>query len=126
MALGLLPCCMGVKEMFGVRIMVRRSRAVSPLACGRLNTPPSHAPALPSLRCLLPKPFARTPLGKLTSCPPTPSQPFQSAPTANLDRTDDAVYSNVTDLVKAVLQLKNEICQLPPEGYIIVVKVKQP
>ncbi|XP_025049459.1 protein-tyrosine kinase 2-beta isoform X7 [Alligator sinensis] len=50
------------------------------------------------------------------------AQPFQSAPTANLDRTDDAVYSNVTDLVKAVLQLKNEICQLPPEGYIIVVK----
>ncbi|NXX86588.1 FAK2 kinase, partial [Urocolius indicus] len=43
-------------------------------------------------------------------------------PTANLDRTDDPVYSNVMDLVKAVLQLKNEISLLPPEGYILVVK----
>ncbi|XP_074847532.1 protein-tyrosine kinase 2-beta isoform X1 [Carettochelys insculpta] len=50
------------------------------------------------------------------------AQPIQPAPTANLDRTDDAVYGNVMELVKAVLQLKNEICQLPPEGYIIVVK----
>nr|XP_032646446.1 protein-tyrosine kinase 2-beta isoform X2 [Chelonoidis abingdonii] len=50
------------------------------------------------------------------------AQPIQPAPTANLDRTDDTVYSNVMELVKAVLQLKNEICQLPPEGYIIVVK----
>ncbi|KFP30685.1 Protein-tyrosine kinase 2-beta, partial [Colius striatus] len=43
-------------------------------------------------------------------------------PTANLDRTDDPVYSNVMDLVRAVLQLKNEISLLPPEGYILVVK----
>ncbi|XP_050804704.1 protein-tyrosine kinase 2-beta isoform X2 [Gopherus flavomarginatus] len=50
------------------------------------------------------------------------AQPIHPAPTANLDRTDDTVYSNVMELVKAVLQLKNEICQLPPEGYIIVVK----
>ncbi|XP_074942508.1 protein-tyrosine kinase 2-beta isoform X8 [Phalacrocorax aristotelis] len=49
-------------------------------------------------------------------------QPIQPAPTANLDRTDDMVYSNVMDLVQAVLQLKNEISLLPPEGYILVVK----
>ncbi|KAM9297517.1 protein-tyrosine kinase 2-beta [Morus bassanus] len=49
-------------------------------------------------------------------------QPIQPAPTANLDRTDDTVYSNVMDLVQAVLQLKNEISLLPPEGYILVVK----
>uniref|UniRef100_A0A8B9V5A4 non-specific protein-tyrosine kinase n=1 Tax=Anas zonorhyncha TaxID=75864 RepID=A0A8B9V5A4_9AVES len=51
------------------------------------------------------------------------AQSIQPAPTANLDRTDDTVYSNVMDLVRAVLQLKNEISLLPPEGYILVVKV---
>ncbi|NXJ72048.1 FAK2 kinase, partial [Rostratula benghalensis] len=50
------------------------------------------------------------------------AQSIQPAPTANLDRTDDTVYSNVMDLVRAVLQLKNEITLLPPEGYILVVK----
>uniref|UniRef100_A0A8B9DDT3 non-specific protein-tyrosine kinase n=1 Tax=Anser cygnoides TaxID=8845 RepID=A0A8B9DDT3_ANSCY len=53
---------------------------------------------------------------------PAPRQSIQPAPTANLDRTDDTVYSNVMDLVRAVLQLKNEISLLPPEGYILVVK----
>ncbi|NXJ85483.1 FAK2 kinase, partial [Trogon melanurus] len=49
-------------------------------------------------------------------------QSIHPAPTANLDRTDDTVYSNVMDLVRAVLQLKNEISLLPPDGYILVVK----
>ncbi|NXE57243.1 FAK2 kinase, partial [Casuarius casuarius] len=49
-------------------------------------------------------------------------QSIHPAPTANLDRTDDVVYSNVMDLVRSVLQLKNEISLLPPEGYILVVK----
>ncbi|XP_038626862.1 protein-tyrosine kinase 2-beta isoform X1 [Tachyglossus aculeatus] len=43
-------------------------------------------------------------------------------PTANLDRTDDMVYVNVMELVKAVLQLKNQLGQLPPENYVLVVK----
>ncbi|XP_045687496.1 protein-tyrosine kinase 2-beta isoform X3 [Phyllostomus hastatus] len=43
-------------------------------------------------------------------------------PTANLDRTDDMVYLNVMELVRAVLDLKNELCQLPPEAYVVVVK----
>ncbi|XP_036745041.1 protein-tyrosine kinase 2-beta isoform X4 [Manis pentadactyla] len=43
-------------------------------------------------------------------------------PTANLDRTDDLVYLNVMELVRAVLDLKNELYQLPPEGYVVVVK----
>ncbi|NXS86730.1 FAK2 kinase, partial [Erpornis zantholeuca] len=50
------------------------------------------------------------------------AQPIQPAPTANLDRTDDSVYGNVMDLVRAVLQLKNEISLVPPDGYILVVK----
>lgn len=50
--------------------------------------------------------------------------PFQSIqPTANLDRTDDAVYHNVMTLVEAVLDLKNRLSQLPPEDYVLVVKV---
>lgn len=49
---------------------------------------------------------------------------FQSIqPTANLDRTDDAVYHNVMTLVEAVLELKNRLSQLPPEEYVVVVKV---
>ncbi|XP_023417177.1 protein-tyrosine kinase 2-beta isoform X2 [Cavia porcellus] len=43
-------------------------------------------------------------------------------PTANLDRTDDQVYFNVMELVRAVLDLKDELSQLPPEGYVVVVK----
>ncbi|ELW62545.1 protein-tyrosine kinase 2-beta isoform X1 [Tupaia chinensis] len=43
-------------------------------------------------------------------------------PTANLDRTDDLVYLNVMELVQAVLELKNKLCQLPPEDYVVVVK----
>ncbi|XP_050008097.1 protein-tyrosine kinase 2-beta isoform X3 [Alexandromys fortis] len=43
-------------------------------------------------------------------------------PTANLDRTDDAVYHNVMTLVEAVLDLKNRLSQLPPEDYVLVVK----
>ncbi|XP_009083416.1 PREDICTED: protein-tyrosine kinase 2-beta, partial [Acanthisitta chloris] len=50
------------------------------------------------------------------------AQPIHPSPTANLDRTNDVVYSNVMDLVRAVLQLKNEISLIPPEEYILVVK----
>ncbi|ELK29391.1 Protein-tyrosine kinase 2-beta [Myotis davidii] len=48
--------------------------------------------------------------------------PLSIQPTANLDRTDDMVYDNVMDLVQAVLDLKNKLCQLPPEAYVMVVK----
>lgn len=59
------------------------------------------------------------PMGRWPSAPP-----FQSIqPTANLDRTDDAVYHNVMTLVEAVLDLKNRLSQLPPEDYVLVVKV---
>ncbi|XP_054844698.1 protein-tyrosine kinase 2-beta isoform X3 [Eublepharis macularius] len=51
-----------------------------------------------------------------------PQMSLQPTPTANLDRTDDTVYSDVMDLVKAVLHLKNEVSNHPPERYILVVK----
>ncbi|XP_030576981.1 protein tyrosine kinase 2 beta, b isoform X2 [Archocentrus centrarchus] len=44
------------------------------------------------------------------------------APTAELDRTDDKVYHCVMDLVKVVVQFKNDIAELPPEQYITNVK----
>ncbi|KAL7388186.1 hypothetical protein ABVT39_008593 [Epinephelus coioides] len=46
----------------------------------------------------------------------------QPAPTAELDRSDDKVYQYVMDLVKVVVQLKNDITELPPENYITLVK----
>uniref|UniRef100_A0A8C6MGY4 non-specific protein-tyrosine kinase n=1 Tax=Nothobranchius furzeri TaxID=105023 RepID=A0A8C6MGY4_NOTFU len=46
----------------------------------------------------------------------------QAAPTAELDRTDDKVYQSVMDLVKVVVQLKNDIPELQPEQYITTVK----
>ncbi|XP_056419751.1 protein-tyrosine kinase 2-beta isoform X2 [Hyla sarda] len=50
------------------------------------------------------------------------AQALQPTPTANIDRTDDNVYQSVMELVKSVLQLKNDVYQLPPEGYVNVVK----
>ncbi|XP_042202447.1 protein-tyrosine kinase 2-beta-like [Callorhinchus milii] len=47
---------------------------------------------------------------------------IQTAATANLDRTDDEVYPNVMELVRAVLELKSHIFQLPPEQYTVLVK----
>ncbi|XP_033998793.1 protein tyrosine kinase 2 beta, b isoform X2 [Trematomus bernacchii] len=46
----------------------------------------------------------------------------QAAPTAELDRSDDKVYLYVMDLVKVVVQLKNDIIEAPPEKYITIVK----
>uniref|UniRef100_A0A669D845 non-specific protein-tyrosine kinase n=1 Tax=Oreochromis niloticus TaxID=8128 RepID=A0A669D845_ORENI len=44
------------------------------------------------------------------------------APTAELDRTDDKVYHCVMDLVKVVVELKNDIAGLQPEQYITHIK----
>ncbi|XP_059374437.1 protein-tyrosine kinase 2-beta-like isoform X3 [Carassius carassius] len=46
----------------------------------------------------------------------------QPAPTAELDRTDDMVYHNVMEMVKVVVQLKNDVNMLPASEYITVVK----
>lgn len=46
----------------------------------------------------------------------------QPAPTAELDRSNDKVYRSVMDLVKVVVQLKNDIAELQPEQYITTIK----
>ncbi|XP_053470269.1 protein tyrosine kinase 2 beta, b isoform X1 [Ictalurus furcatus] len=46
----------------------------------------------------------------------------QPAPTAELDRSEDKVYECVMDLVKVVVQLKNDVNTLPSTEYISLVK----
>ncbi|XP_031436071.1 protein-tyrosine kinase 2-beta isoform X2 [Clupea harengus] len=46
----------------------------------------------------------------------------QPAPTAELDRSEDAVYNNVMEMVKMVVQLKNDVNMLPPSEYVNLVK----
>uniref|UniRef100_A0A8C3AF47 non-specific protein-tyrosine kinase n=1 Tax=Cyclopterus lumpus TaxID=8103 RepID=A0A8C3AF47_CYCLU len=56
-------------------------------------------------------------------CPPTQlNVALEPAPTAELDRSDDKVYQYVMDLVKVVVQLKNDITEVPPEKYITIVQ----
>ncbi|XP_026085836.1 protein-tyrosine kinase 2-beta-like isoform X3 [Carassius auratus] len=60
------------------------------------------------------------------SHPAPPEKPprlsAQPAPTAELDRTDDMVYHNVMEMVKVVVQLKNDVNTLPASEYVNVVK----
>ncbi|XP_058469283.1 protein tyrosine kinase 2 beta, b isoform X1 [Solea solea] len=46
----------------------------------------------------------------------------QPARTAELDRSDDKVYKSVMDVVKVVVQLKNDITELQPDAYITIIK----
>ncbi|KAL7871810.1 hypothetical protein SRHO_G00067930 [Serrasalmus rhombeus] len=46
----------------------------------------------------------------------------QPAPTAELDRSEDKVYQYVMDLVKMIVQLKNDVNTLPSSEYITIVK----
>uniref|UniRef100_A0A8C7SCC5 non-specific protein-tyrosine kinase n=1 Tax=Oncorhynchus mykiss TaxID=8022 RepID=A0A8C7SCC5_ONCMY len=63
-------------------------------------------------------------VGNITSTftPPPPPRPTQAAPTAELDRSGDQVYQAVMELVKVVVQLKNDVNTLQPEQYINIVK----
>ncbi|KAJ0026901.1 hypothetical protein NQD34_017901 [Periophthalmus magnuspinnatus] len=76
---------------------------VNPLSVS-LNPPPEFAAALAATL----KPTA------LNSPPP--------ASTAELDRSNDKVYQYVMDLVKVVVQLKNDVAALQPEQYISIIK----
>uniref|UniRef100_A0A8C2FNP1 non-specific protein-tyrosine kinase n=1 Tax=Cyprinus carpio TaxID=7962 RepID=A0A8C2FNP1_CYPCA len=54
--------------------------------------------------------------------PRVSAQVIVPAPTAELDRTDDMVYHNVMEMVKVVVQLKNDVNTLPASEYVTVVK----
>uniref|UniRef100_A0A3Q4BKB8 non-specific protein-tyrosine kinase n=1 Tax=Mola mola TaxID=94237 RepID=A0A3Q4BKB8_MOLML len=63
------------------------------------------------------------PLSVSLSAPEKPPRlKAQPAPTAELDRSDDKVYQAVMDLVKVVVQLKNDIPEVKPEQYISIVQ----
>ncbi|TRY83504.1 hypothetical protein DNTS_016234 [Danionella cerebrum] len=61
---------------------------------------------------------------KVSQTPPKkpPRLRAQPAPTAELDRTDDQVYHCVMEMVKVVVQMKNEVNTLPASQYTTVVK----
>nr|AJE26249.1 adhesion kinase isoform c [Capra hircus] len=49
-------------------------------------------------------------------------QEISPPPTANLDRSNDRVYENVTGLVRAVIEMSSKIRPAPPEEYVPMVK----
>ncbi|XP_036686731.1 focal adhesion kinase 1 isoform X14 [Balaenoptera musculus] len=49
-------------------------------------------------------------------------QEISPPPTANLDRSNDRVYENVTGLVRAVIEMSSRIQPAPPEEYVPMVK----
>ncbi|XP_051264818.1 protein tyrosine kinase 2 beta, b [Dicentrarchus labrax] len=65
-----------------------------------------------------------SPEAEAENAPPEkpPRLTAQPTPTAELDRSDDKVYSSVMNLVKVVVQLKNDIPELQPEQYITIVQ----
>ncbi|XP_026886688.2 protein tyrosine kinase 2aa isoform X5 [Electrophorus electricus] len=78
-----------------------------------------------------PRPGAPSHLGSLASINPVDSynegvkiqpQEISPPPTANLDRSNDKVYENVTGLVKAVIEMSSKIQPAPPEEYVPMVK----
>ncbi|XP_047460927.1 protein tyrosine kinase 2aa isoform X11 [Mugil cephalus] len=78
-----------------------------------------------------PRPGAPCQLGNLASLSPVDSynegvklqpQEISPPPTANLDRSNDKVYENVTGLVKAVIEMSNRIQPAAPEEYVPMVK----
>uniref|UniRef100_A0A674ENI1 Focal adhesion kinase 1 n=1 Tax=Salmo trutta TaxID=8032 RepID=A0A674ENI1_SALTR len=78
-----------------------------------------------------PRPGAPSHLGSLASLNPVDSynegvklqpQEISPPPTANLDRSNDKVYENVTGLVKAVIEMSSRIQPAPPEEYVPMVK----
>uniref|UniRef100_A0A8C5U3Z3 Focal adhesion kinase 1 n=1 Tax=Malurus cyaneus samueli TaxID=2593467 RepID=A0A8C5U3Z3_9PASS len=96
--------------------------------CGIFSSPTDHAapPKKP------PRPGAPGHLGSLASLnSPVDSynegvkiqpQEISPPPTANLDRSNDKVYENVTGLVKAVIEMSSKIQPAPPEEYVPMVK----
>ncbi|XP_078811341.1 focal adhesion kinase 1 isoform X10 [Oryzias latipes] len=78
-----------------------------------------------------PRPGAPSHLSNLSSLCPVDGynegvklqpQEISPPPTANLDRSNDKVYENVTGLVKAVIEMSNRIQPAAPEEYVPMVK----
>uniref|UniRef100_A0A3B4EMN9 non-specific protein-tyrosine kinase n=1 Tax=Pygocentrus nattereri TaxID=42514 RepID=A0A3B4EMN9_PYGNA len=77
-------------------------------------------------KLLDPKTQEKTVVQLVTDPQKPPAKPprisVQPAPTAELDRSEDKVYQYVMDLVKMIVQLKNDVNTLPSSEYITIVK----
>lgn len=89
---------------------------------------PEHTAAPPKKP---PRPGAPCHLGNLPLLNPVDSynegvklqpQEISPPPTADLDRSNDRVYENVTGLVKAVIEMSYRIQPAAPEEYVAMVK----
>ncbi|CAK6979346.1 protein-tyrosine kinase 2-beta [Scomber scombrus] len=77
----------------------------------------------PSVRVdLYAKPLEKSPDKGPPVKPPMPAAVTQSRATAELDRSDDKVYTGVMEIVKQVVMLKNDINTLPSSEYPTAVK----
>uniref|UniRef100_A0A3Q1JNL6 Focal adhesion kinase 1 n=1 Tax=Anabas testudineus TaxID=64144 RepID=A0A3Q1JNL6_ANATE len=105
----------------------RSSRGSLEREDGGLQPPVKHAapPKKP------PRPGAQSQVGSLACLNTGDSyndgvklqpQEISPPPTANLDRSNDKVYENVTGLVKAVIEMSSKIQPAPPEEYVPMVK----
>uniref|UniRef100_A0AAR2KN93 non-specific protein-tyrosine kinase n=1 Tax=Pygocentrus nattereri TaxID=42514 RepID=A0AAR2KN93_PYGNA len=83
------------------KLLVRRQCFTTPSLSNILNSDPQKPPAKP---------------------PRISVQVMNPAPTAELDRSEDKVYQYVMDLVKMIVQLKNDVNTLPSSEYITIVK----
>uniref|UniRef100_A0AAY4BW56 non-specific protein-tyrosine kinase n=1 Tax=Denticeps clupeoides TaxID=299321 RepID=A0AAY4BW56_9TELE len=98
--------------------------------CARKKTPFSSDQTGPPKKP--PRPGAPSHLTRAVAMAPTDSsynegvkiqpQDISTGPTANLDRSSDKVYENVTGLVKAVIEMSSKIQPAPPEEYVPMVK----
>ncbi|CAL9691571.1 unnamed protein product [Knipowitschia caucasica] len=77
--------------------------------------PRPGAPLLPNLNSL-------APVESYNEGVKLQPQEISPPPTANLDRSNDKVYENVTGLVKAVIEMSNRIQPAAPEEYVPMVK----
>ncbi|KAF0023502.1 hypothetical protein F2P81_024132 [Scophthalmus maximus] len=88
-------------------------------ACLELNVPlitvPKRGSTFIFYQMKLPV-LLQDPMGPEDAARPVP------APTAELDRSGDKVYKSVMDVVKVVVQLKNDVIELQPDDYITIVK----
>uniref|UniRef100_A0A8B9T964 Focal adhesion kinase 1 n=1 Tax=Anas platyrhynchos TaxID=8839 RepID=A0A8B9T964_ANAPL len=99
-------------------------------ACGISSAPMCSAgtgwrwrtPALPEVGRLLSPICWGTRVSAAPLCFQLQPQEISPPPTANLDRSNDKVYENVTGLVKAVIEMSSKIQPAPPEEYVPMVK----
>ncbi|XP_056153905.1 protein tyrosine kinase 2aa isoform X2 [Lampris incognitus] len=83
---------------------------------------PPKKPPRPGAPCHLANPASLSPIDSYNEGVKLQPQEISPPPTANLDRSNDKVYENVTGLVKAVIEMSSKIQPAAPEEYVPMVK----